>query len=272
MAMDQLFSKLVVITFPDEKKAYEGVRALRELHEEGIISLYGYSVLDRAKDGKLSVKDSKSEGPIGTGVGALTGALIGLFAGPVGAVIGLGIGTAVGATRDLISMGVNTDFIEEISAELPPGTVAIAAELSEDWQTPLDSRMEQVGGTVLRQWRDDFVDEEMERNLDKASGELKRRRAEFDAKAADQKEAMQKELEGAEQKLQAALDKANARLTHYGEQVDAKVQALQEQAKKANAEGKARIEQRIASIQADGARRREKLEQARQLAQEALKP
>ena len=37
--MDQLFSKLVVITFPDEKKAYEGVRALRELHGEGIISL-----------------------------------------------------------------------------------------------------------------------------------------------------------------------------------------------------------------------------------------
>lgn len=270
--MDQLFSKLVVITFPDEKKAYEGVRALRELHDEGIISLYGYAVLHRGEDGALSVKDSKNEGPIGTGVGALTGALIGLFAGPVGAVIGLGIGTAVGATRDLIAMGVNTDFIEEISEKLPPGTTAIATELSEDWLTPLDTRMEAVGGTVMRQWRDDFVDDEMEKSLDKARGELTRRRAEFATQNAQQKDALKKELAGAEEKLQAALDKANARLQQYGEQVNAKVQALQEQAQKANAQGKARIEQRIASIRADGARRREKLEQARKLALEALKP
>lgn len=270
--MDELFSKYVVVAFGDEKQAYQGVRALEDLHVQGIISLYGYAVVQRSADGSVSVKDSASEGPVGTGVGALVGALMGLFAGPGGAAVGMSIGTAVGASRDLFSLGLSSDFIDSVAEQLPPGATALVAEISEDWLAPLDTRMEAVGGIVLREWRDDYIDDQMQRSMDKERMEFMQRRAEFAAAAADKKDALKKDVAKAEQKLRSAMDKVESRLVRYGEETEAKVQALQEQAKKAGAETKARIEQRIAAVRADHARRKGKLEQASKLAKEALKP
>lgn len=270
--MDDLFSKFVIVAFRDEKQAYEGVRALRDLHGEGTISLYGQAVVQRGADGSVSVKEAQSEGPIGTGVGALVGALMGLFAGPGGAVIGMTIGTAVGASRDLFSLGVSSDFIDSVGKQLPPGGTALVAEISEDWLTPLDSRMEAIGGTVLREWRDDYVDDEMQKSIDRARVEFTQRRAELAAATAEKKEALKKQVAKAEQNLRSALDRIETRLDRHGREAEAKVHALQEQAKKAGAETKTRIEQRMAAIRADHAKRRTKLEQAAKLAQEALKP
>jgi len=248
------------------------VRALQDLHGEGVISLYGYAVVRRAADGSVSMKEAQSEGPIGTGVGALVGALMGLLAGPGGAVVGMTIGTAVGATRDLISLGVSSDFIDSVGKQLPAGTTALVAELSEDWVTPLNARMEDIGGTVLREWRDDYVDDEMEKRVDKARLEFTQRRKELAAAAADKKEALKKQVATAEQTLRAALGRVETRLERFGHETEAKVNALQDQAKKANAENKARIEQRITALRADHARRKAKLEEAGRLAREALKP
>lgn len=270
--MDDLFSKFVVVAFRDDKQAYEGVRALEDLHGEGAISLYGYAVVQRSAGGLVTVKDSASEGPVGTGVGAMVGALMGLFAGPGGALVGMSIGTAVGASRDLFSLGVSSDFIESVGTQLPPGATALVAEISEDWLTPLDVRMESLGGTVLREWRDDYVDDEMQKCMDRARTEFTQRRAEFAAATAEQKDALKKQVAKAEQKLRAALDRVDTRLDRFGHETEAKVHALQEQAKKAVGETRGRIDQRIAGIRADHARRKEKLDQARKLAQEALKP
>lgn len=270
--MDDLFSKFVVVAFRDDKQAYEGVRALKDLHGEGAISLYGYAVVQRSADGVVSVKDSADEGPIGTGVGALVGALMGLFAGPGGVVVGMTIGTAVGASRDLFSLGVSSDFIDSVGKELPPGSTAVVAEISEDWLAPLNGRMEAVGGIVLREWRDDYIDDEMQRGMDRDRMEFTQRRAEFAAAAAEKKDALKKQVAKAEQKLRSALDRVDTRLDRYGQETEAKVHALQEQAKKAGAETKARIEQRVTALRADHERRKAKLGQARKLAQEALKP
>ena len=50
-------SKLLVVTFDDEKKAYEGSKALADLHREGSVSVYSAAVVSRDADGKVSVKD-----------------------------------------------------------------------------------------------------------------------------------------------------------------------------------------------------------------------
>lgn len=270
--MDDLSSKFVVVAFRDEKQAYEGVRALSDLHGEATISLYGYAVIQRGVDGSVSMKTAQLEGPIGTGVGALVGALMGIYANPVGSGVGMSIVTAVGASRDLFSLGVGCEFIASVGKQLPQGSTALVAEISEDWLAPLDSRMEAIGGTVLREWRDDYVDVEMQKRIDQARVEFLQRRAGLAAVTAEKKDALKNEVSKVEQNLRCALDRIENRLDRFGREAEAKVQALNEQAKKAGTESKARIEQRIAAIRADHAQRKARLERSGQLALEALQP
>ena len=48
--------KMMVVIFDDEKKAYEGIKALKDLHAEGSITLYASAVIAKEADGKLTVK------------------------------------------------------------------------------------------------------------------------------------------------------------------------------------------------------------------------
>ena len=93
-------SKFVVVTFPNEAKAYEGTRALKELHAEASLTLYGMAVVTKGADGKLTVKEAADPGPLGMGVGALVGGLTGLLGGPAGAAMGIGVGALIGRAAD----------------------------------------------------------------------------------------------------------------------------------------------------------------------------
>lgn len=264
-------SKFVVVVFSDEKKAYEGVRALKELDGEGSLTLYSNAVIQRA-EGRVSVKERQIEGPMGAAVGALVGGLVGMFAGPVGAAVGLGAGGTLGALHEMFDLGVSNEFLETVSEKLTAGKTAVVAEISEEWLTPLDSRMEAIGGIVIREWRDDFTDEEIEKRIEKRKAELAQRKAELAAAGAEKVQAVKKAVSKAEQALRSAADNANERVKHYREETEAKIQTLQEQAKKARADAKSRIDERIAEIRTDQKQRLGKLEQAWKLTQEALRP
>jgi uncharacterized membrane protein len=265
-------SEFIVVVFPDEKKAYEGVHALKELDGEGSLTLYSNAVIQRNAEGRISVKERQADGPVGTAVGALIGGLIGMLAGPVGAAVGVAGGTAIGAFRDLFNLGVSDEFLGTISKELTAGKTAVVAEISEEWVIPLDSRMQAIGGTVMRELRDDFVDDQMQKRIGKLDAELKQRKAELAASRAEKVDTMKKAVSKVEQTLRAAADNAKGRVQHYREETDAKIHALQDQARKAHADAKSRINERIAEIRADQKVRLDKLEQALKLTQEALRP
>ena len=96
--------KMIVVVFDSESKAYEGSKALRELHDEGSITLYAMGVIAKDAGGKVTVKDAADQGPLGTGVGLVTGSLIGLLGGPIGVAIGASAGTFGGIHYDLASV------------------------------------------------------------------------------------------------------------------------------------------------------------------------
>jgi uncharacterized membrane protein len=83
-----VMTKFVVATFGTEAKAYEGKRALRDLHNEGEITLYGLAVVAKDAAGKLSIKDAPDD-LAGTAFGTLVGALVGVLGGPAGVVVGM---------------------------------------------------------------------------------------------------------------------------------------------------------------------------------------
>jgi uncharacterized membrane protein len=255
-------SKFVVVTFPDEAKAYAGTRAFKELDAEGSLTLYGLAVIAKGPDGKVSIKEAVDPGPLGTAVGALTGGLVGLLGGPVGAAVGLAGGTLIGSWSDLFDVGVGAGFLEQVSQELTPGKTAVVAEVDEIWIAPLDIRMDAIGGKVVREWRIDVESEQYEKEVAALKAEVAQLKAEY-AQARDEARAkLEARIDQAQTKLQDASDRAQAWIDRRRQETDAKVKALQARAAKANAEAKAKAEQRVAELRADYERRSTKLKQA----------
>jgi hypothetical protein len=49
---------------------------------------------------------------------------------------------------DLNNARIGDDFIDDVRQQLLPGRFAVVADIQEDWTTPVDTRMEAIGGTV----------------------------------------------------------------------------------------------------------------------------
>ena len=114
-------SKFVVIVFPSEAQAYEGTRALTELHAEGSLTLYGMAVIAKDAEANVSIKESADAGPLETAIGgALVGGLVGVIGGPVGALAGVTAGGLMGSIADLFNYGVGADFVARKSRSCWP--------------------------------------------------------------------------------------------------------------------------------------------------------
>ncbi len=262
-------SKFVVTTFGSEANAFEGTRALKELHAQGDLTLYGMAVVTKGAGGKLSVK----EGPdplAGTAVGSLVGTLVGVLGGPAGVVVGLTTGMLLGGVSDLLNVGVGTEFLDKVSRDLAPGKAAVIAEVDEDWVTPLNTRMEAIGGSVVREWRSDFEEAEIEKETAARKAELKQLKAEIAQSNADAKAKLQKRASEVKAKLDELSNQALTKLQKLEKDTNAKISAMNDQIAKANATNKARIKQRLEELRADHDRRAAKLKQAGALIKEAL--
>jgi uncharacterized membrane protein len=263
-------SKFVVATFPSESKAYEGVRAFQDLHGEGAISLYSFAVVARDTSGKLAVRQEADEGPVGTVMSAFVGGLVGLIGGPVGSALGMSMGGLIGSMGDLINLGVTADFMREVADAIEPGKVAVIAEMEEEWQTPLDTRVAGLGGTVIRQSRAYVEDAIIEKDIEATRAELEQLRTEAEKAGAAAKTNTKAALNRAETKLRALSKQASERIERLKGETEAKTKSLQRQAKEARAESQARIDRQIKDVQADFKARSQKLGAAWELTKEAL--
>jgi len=263
-------SKFVVIVFPGETQAYQGTRELKGLHAEGSLTLYGMAVIAKDAQGKLSIKEAADAGPLGTAVGALVGGLLGLVGGPVGALVGVAGGSLIGSLSDLFDYGVGEDFVSKVSQELGPGKSAVVAEIGEGWTTPLDARMESLGGKVLRTWRADFEDERMTAEITARRADFEQLRAEFAQASAATKAKLKAKLDQAKADLEQAEDRLGSYLDALDKEADAKCAELDRQAAQAQADAKEKIKQRLAAARADYQVRSAKLKQAWSLTKEAL--
>lgn len=263
-------SKFVIIVFPNEAQAYQGTRALKELHGEGSLTIYGMSVVVKDAAGKLAIKDAADEGPLGTAVGALVGGLVGIIAGPAGMFAGSLGGTLIGSVFDIANYGISADFVAKVSNELSSGKSAVVTEIAETWTTPLDTRMEALSGTVLRTWRADFEDEQIAQEVAAERAEWEQLRTEYDRVSTEAKAKIGTKLDKAKANLDAAKTKADARLEALDKELKAKVAAMEQQAAITKADAKEMINRRIATLRSDYQTRSAKLKQAWAMAKEAI--
>ncbi len=99
-------SNFIAVVFPTEKQADEGRKALKELQEEGKLTIHGMAIITKQTDGKVSMKDQADKAPFGTAVGTVVGSLIGLLGGPVGLAAGAAAGAFLGYAVDASKLRV----------------------------------------------------------------------------------------------------------------------------------------------------------------------
>lgn len=168
--------RMLVVVFDNASKAYEGAKVLQELDGDGSISVYSHAVVVKNPDDTTTVRQSDDRGPLGTLVGTLLGSLIGLLGGPTGFAIGGAVGLVGGAAADLNKARIGDDFIVDVAKVLLPNRAAVVAEIEEDSTTPVDTRMEAIGGTVFRRGSQRLNTRSMTRTLPPSKPILPRRR------------------------------------------------------------------------------------------------
>jgi len=264
--------KMIVTVFDTENQAYEGGRALKAMHDEGSIVLYAMAVITKDSNGKVAVKQAADQGPMGTVLGMATGGLIGLLGGPAGVALGAAAGTLGGSLVDLANVGVGADFLDEVSQYLGPGRAAVVAEAEEQWVIPVDTRMEELGGTVFRRSRGDVLDAQIQRDIIALEAESAQLDDELKAATGKARTKLQARLDAAKQRLEAMKNQAKARAQNLKNEADAKIAWLKQRAAKAHGDMKTQLESRAAELQADYDARSSKLSQAWQLTKQALRP
>jgi uncharacterized membrane protein len=200
--------RMLVVVFDNEKMAYEGESALKQLEREGAITIYERAVIAKHAEGTVSFKKVDVEGPLGSLAGTAVGGLIGLLGGPVGAAFGAASGLALGALYDIDSARVGGDFLDDVSRSLAPNRVAVVAEVEEEWTTPVDMRMEALGGTVLRRALWEVQETLREEEIAAMKADLEQLKSEISKAQTDRRAKLQQKIDQLQAKVDAQLQKA----------------------------------------------------------------
>jgi uncharacterized membrane protein len=141
-------SNLIVITFNDTHQAGEAFQSLKNVQSQGDFKLDDAAVVVKEESGKVEVKNT-----LDTGVkfGALGGGVLGLLLASVffplaGVALGALIGGLLGKAAHL---GVDKDFVREVTDSLKPGMSALFVMLAGDPSMAI-AALRQYQGTVYQ--------------------------------------------------------------------------------------------------------------------------
>ena len=222
--------RMLVVVFDTESKAYEGKKTLLQLDSEGSIVTFAYAVIGKDAQGNVTVKQGDDPGPLGTLVGTSLGSLIGLLGGPTGVAIGALAGMVAGSTADLSNARVGDDFVDDVAKKLTPNKFAVVAEIQEDWTTPVDTRMDAIGGTVFRRALSDVKDMVDDEDTAAMKADIAQIKAEHAKARADRKAKLQEKINQLDSKIQARLEKAKERRQAAEQRAKAKAEILKNKA------------------------------------------
>lgn len=271
--------KFVAIIFDDEIQAYAGAAALRNLHLCGDITVTAAAVVAKDRNGFVEVKRTVDEGPVGTAIGLGIGALLGLLAGPVaiatgavvagttaaaqpiagGVVLGGMTGSTIGALHDIDVSDVDYAALDEVKHRMAPGQTCVIAAVDETWSAPLNNRMRDFGGTVIRKPRYSVSDAYYTAEaiaLDAALSELEEdlRQAQADNTAAVKASiaSTKARITDNNTKIEARIDQMNADFYARLASIDAGIAEATEKARQSIVDQKAKLtadhEARVAKL------------------------
>lgn len=259
-------NKVVFVSFKNETLAYQGAEALRDLRT---ITLYAGAVIAQDADGKIIVRQSVIERPSATLGGLLVGNLLGLL-GPVAIAVNRGSGAFLGAAMNAAKAGITTEFVKTIQGELALGKTGLIAEIDEEWESPIDIRMEALGGTVFRQTRTQAEEAFFEKEIQTHQAELANLEGERVASAkikeqqrsAERDAKLQAKIEATKRKIREKENQLSEWIKSVREEGEDKIAVLQGQMTTADEESKVQLDHQLRHIRAEYQLRAKKLSQA----------
>ena len=242
--------KLIVIIFDQRFKARAGLKALRELDRDGELSLFEAALAVKAPNGRVRVIENPDDANFpAVGVGSLTGSVLGALGGPIGILAGAAAGALIGFIINLERAGVTDDFVNDVSSAMAPGKFAVIADVWEDWTTPLDTRIEAIGGVIFRRSRGQA--RSMHRDCDVAAhrAEIEQLKAERAEATAERLGKIDAKLDLLGKKLERALLRERSNILQREQEREQRIRALRAKADQSQEEIRHRLEARIAELQ-----------------------
>jgi uncharacterized membrane protein len=222
--------RMLVVVFDSETQAYEGSSALHQLEQEGSLSIYAGAVVVKSADGTTGIRQAEDFGPFGTLLGTSVGSLIGLLGGPVGVAVGAVSGLALGGLFDLNNVRVGQDFIDDVAASLTPDKVAVIVEVEEAWTTPVDTRMEALGGKVFRRALWEVEDAILDKDIAAMKADLAQLKTEMAQARADRRAKLQAKVDQLQANLDAKQKEAKKRHEAFAQRQQSKREVLKKNA------------------------------------------
>lgn len=237
--------KLLVAVFDRSEEAFDTIVALRDLHRDGDISMYGNVVLEKNSENQVVIKQGQDQTGKSWLLGMLSGSLIGIFAGPAGWAIGTSVGGLTGMFVDLNRAGVDAEFIDEVAGKLEQGMTALVVDLDEGWTVPVDMRVEENNGIVFRRNRSEVVDDQLHRESKAIKQELEEFKDEVEGFGESEKQKAQKHIDTLNKKKEALEHLITQRLDDVKTETANKRHELEKQLESASLKGKNKIVKRI---------------------------
>ncbi len=244
--------KLMVVVFDDDAKAREGLRILQELDHACDVSVYEAQVVAKEPGGAVRVIDDADllRSPM-IGGSSVVGALIGLLGGPVGLVVGAAGGALIGSVRHSEELGVNDEFFKDVATALAPGKVALVADIDEESDTLVDTRLKPLGGLMFRRIRTTVQTIQEDRDVAANQAEMDQLNAERAQAKSDRLAKIDTKIDRLRVKLEDAIERRRAKMQLRQQERETKIQVLQIKADQSEGEARRRQEARIAKLRRD---------------------
>jgi uncharacterized membrane protein len=142
---------VLAINFTEDADAYEALTKLKELDDQGQVSLEGAAVVLRHEDGSIAIKDEVGDiGYGGTATGGIVGLIVGVLGGPIGVLLGGATGVLIGSLFDLDDLDESDSVLSEMSRTVRVGHASVVAAVDEQGPEIVDSAIQRLDGKILR--------------------------------------------------------------------------------------------------------------------------
>jgi len=159
-------------------------------------------------------------------------------------------GGLIGSIGDLVHAGVTDEFVNDVNTAMTAGKFAVVADVSEDWVTPLDTRMEQIG-VVFRRTRSEVKRMHHDRDVAAHRAEMEQLKAERAQGRSDRLAKIDATIDALRKKLESATERDRSQMLFRQNQRDARIQVLKAKADQSQGEIHRRLEARIAEVRRD---------------------
>lgn len=177
---------ILAAVFDVKSEAYQAFSELKGFKQDDRTQIAQIALVENSS-GKVSIKDSIDFDDTSRDyamIGGIIGGLIGILSGPLGVILGYGIGAVAGAATGSVADSTDDSLIEDVTAKLMDGDVAVIALAREEDESVLNHVFAPYKADIMR-WDAAAVAHEVELAgqvqddlYDKVQDDLNKRRLE----------------------------------------------------------------------------------------------